>query len=347
MRFFSKTMFKHQNLTAAALLTLMSLAGQQATAAETLTFSSWLPPTHPVTVNAIKPWAKQVRDATNGNVRVRVLAKPLGSPLVHFDLAKDGVTDIAYGLQSYTKGDRFVVSNVAQFPFLGDSAEKLSAAYWQAAEKYPVIFEEHEGTKVLSLFTHGPGILYNRVQPVASKADLQGLKIRVPGGVANDLVEALGATQMLISPSEIYESLSRGVIDGLTMPAETLVSYKFIDAVKHITRFPGGLYNTTWFLVMNQGKWDSLSKEDQDAIMSVSGEHFARLVGQAWDNADKVGWEAIEAAGIPVVQADEAFVAEIKAAAEPLEKAWAEKAAERGVDGAALLAEIRAQAAAQ
>ena len=334
-------------LASAALLIAAGLPSIPAMAAETLTFSSWLPPTHPVVVNALEPWAEQVREASNGNIRVRILAKPLGSPLVHFDLVKDGVSDIGYGLQSYTKGDRFVLSNVAQFPFMGNSAEQLSVAYWQAAEQHPAIFEEHEGTKVLSLFTHGPGILYNRVKPVASTADLQGLKIRVPGGFANDVIEGLGATQMLISPSEIYESLSRGVIDGLTMPAETLVSYKFIDAVEHITRFPGGLYNTTWFLVMNQARWDSLSQEDQDAIMSVSGEHFARLVGQAWDNADKVGWEAIEKAGIPVVQADDAFIAEIKAAAEPLEQAWTEQAAERGVDGAALLNQIRTQATTQ
>ena len=327
--------------TLAAALLVLGLAGGQAVAAETLTLSSWLPPTHPVVVNAIKPWAKQVHEATGGNVRIRVLAKPLGSPLVHFDLAKDGVTDIAYGLQSYTKGDRFHASNVAQMPFMGENAEALSVAYWQAAEKYPAIKEEHEGTHVLSLFTHGPGILYNRVNPVASKADLQGLKIRVPGGMANDLVEGLGGTQMLVSPSEIYESLSRGVIDGLTMPAEPLVSYNLMDAVKHITVFPGGLYNTTWFLVMNQSKWDNLAKKDQDAIMSVSGEAFAHLVGQAWDDADAAAWEQIKAAGIPIVQADDAFVAEVKAVAEPLESAWAAKAAERGVDGAAMLAEIR------
>ena len=327
----------------ALALALGALCARTVAAAETLTLSSWLPPTHPVVVNALKPWADEVRKVTDGNVRIRILAKPLGSPLVHFDLVKDGVADIGYGLQSFTKGDRFVVSNVGQFPFLGDSAEALSVAYWQAAEQNPVIFDEHEGTHVLSLFTHGPGIVYNRVHPVTSKADLAGLKIRVPGGVANDLVSALGATQMLISPSEVYESLSRGVIDGLTMPAETLVSYKFIDAVKHITRFPGGLYNTTWFLVMNQARWDGLSQQDRDAISSVSGEHFARLVGQAWDGADAVGWKAIDEAGIPVVDADEAFVAEVEAAAGPLEEAWARKAAERGVDGTALLEQVRGQ----
>lgn len=98
-----------------------------------------------------------------------------------------------------------MLSNIAQFPFPGDSAEALSAAYWQVAEETPVIFAEHEGTHVLSLFTHGPGIIYNRTEnQIAKAADLQGLKIRVPGGVAYDVIAALGAEQMLVSPSGIY-----------------------------------------------------------------------------------------------------------------------------------------------
>ncbi len=327
---------------------LLGISVTSTHAAETLTFSSWLPPTHPVVVNAIEPWAKQVSEVTNGNVRVRVLRKPLGSPLAHFDIAKDGIADITYGLHSYTKGDRFVLSNIAQFPFLGDSAEAVSTAYWQAAMDHPEIIEEHEGTHVLSLFTHGPGIIYSRnAEKIASAADLKGLKIRVPGGVANDVVDALGAEQILISPSEIYESLSRGVIDGLTMPAETLVSYKFIDEVANITRIPGGLYNTTWFLTINQERWDSLSPEDQTAIMSVSGEAFARMQGIAWDTADEAGWIAIEEAGIPVTVADDAFMQEIKNASAPIEKAWADRASERGVDAAAMLETLRERAKGQ
>lgn len=332
------------SLTAAGLL-LSAAPLTSLSAAETLTMSSWLPPTHPVVVNAIKPWADQVREATNGNVRIRILAKPLGSPLVHFDLAKDGIADISYGLQSYTKGTRFVLSNVAQFPFLGESAEALSAAYWQVAEETPEIFAEHEGTHVLSLFTHGPGIIYSRVPGKIEKAaDLEGMKIRIPGGVANDLVAALGAEQMLVSPSEIYETMSRGVIDGLTMPAETSVSYKFIDAVDNITHVPGGLYNTTWFMVINQDRWDTLSEEDQKAIMSVSGESFARMQGKAWDAADAAAWESIKEAEIPVTEANEAFVAEIEAAAAPIEAEWAAAAKEKGVDGEAMLKSLRAKA---
>jgi TRAP-type mannitol/chloroaromatic compound transport system substrate-binding protein len=72
-----------------------------------LVLSSWLPPRHPIVVDAIKPWAKEIEQATEGRVRIRVLVKPLGSPPSHFDMARDGVADITYGLHSFTQDDRF------------------------------------------------------------------------------------------------------------------------------------------------------------------------------------------------------------------------------------------------
>ena len=40
---------------------------------------------------------------------------------------------------------------------------------------------------------------------------------------------------------------------------------------------------------MNEDKWNKLSKQDQDAIMSVSGE-ARRAAGKAWDAADAAAW---------------------------------------------------------
>ena len=63
---------------------------------------------------------------------------------------------------------------------------------------------------------------------------------------------------------------------------------------------------------MNQDKWDKLSKQDQDAIMSVSGEALARLAGKAWDAADKVGLDAMKAANVQIIEASPAFVADVR-----------------------------------
>ncbi len=218
----------------------------------TLVLSSWLPPKHPIVINAIKPWAKQVAEATEGRVKIRVLAKPLGKPPAHFDMAAEGVADITYGLHSFTRDERFAASRVGQFSFLGDDAVGASVAFWQVYTGDLGADAEHKGTKLLGLFVHGPGALHNGVREIESAADLAGLKIRVPGGYINELMSGLGATTQFMSAGEVYEKLSRGVIDGVTFTMEALTAFKLTDDIKYTLTVPGGLYNTTWFVVMNQ-----------------------------------------------------------------------------------------------
>ncbi|NIY95715.1 hypothetical protein HC022_05450 [Salipiger sp. HF18] len=98
--------------------------------AEELIMSSWLPPKHPIVVNAFEPWAEEVEKVTDGRVTVRIMRKPLGSPPAHFDMARDGIADVTYGLHSFTEDDRFNRARLGQFSFLGDDAIANSKAYW-------------------------------------------------------------------------------------------------------------------------------------------------------------------------------------------------------------------------
>ena len=91
---------------------------------------------------------------------------------------------------------------------------------------------------------------------------------------------------------------------------------------------------------MNQEKWDKLSKQDQDAILSVSGEALARLAGKAWDAADKVGLETMKAAGVQITEASPAFVADVRRLTAPLAQEWIKSANAKGVDGAKAYAEF-------
>ncbi|MGQ9369368.1 TRAP transporter substrate-binding protein [Azospirillum sp. ST 5-10] len=318
-------------------------APRAARAATTLNFSSWLPPKHPIVVNAFEPWAEEVKEATDGRVRIRILPKPLGGAPLHFDMARDGVADITYGLHSFTPGDRFLLSRLAEFSFLGNDAAELSVAYWNQYEKRLAKANEHAGVHTLGVFTHGPGVLHNRVRPVRVPDDVKGLKLRVPGGYVSDLMKRMGATPLLAPSPEVYEMLSNGVIEGVTFTLEALTAFKLTDHLKYTSTVPGGIYNTSWFFVMNQGKWDGLEDKDKEAVSKLSGEAFARRVGKAWIEADRVAREKIEAAGIEIIAADPAFVAALAKHVNALEGDWAQEAqAKRGVDGKAALAELRA-----
>lgn len=327
---------------ALAALTAALLAGAAAPAAAdvTLALSSWLPPRHPIVVNAIRPWAEEVEAVTEGRVSVRVLGKPLGSPPAHFDMARDGIADITYGLHSFSQDDRFDKSQVGQFSFIGDDAVAASEAFWTVYTEDLGARDDHAGTHLLGLFTHGPGLFHNNQRRIEAPSDFEGLKIRVPGGYVADLMTDLGATPLFMSSTEVYEKLSRGVIDGVAFTYEALTAFNLTDDVKYSMTVPGGLYNTTWFLVMNEGKWDEIGPEDQAAIEAISGAAFAARVGSAWNDADAAATQEIEAAGIDLYAAPEPVLEAVRAAASAREEAWAASLGE-AYDGAAALARLR------
>lgn len=328
---------------AAALTGASILASGAALAETTLALSSWLPPRHPIVINAIKPWAEEIDKVTDGRVTVRILAKPLGAPPAHYDMAADGIADITYGLHSFTTDDRFERSRIGQFSFIGDDAVSGSKAFWNVYAGLLDAQAEHEDVKLLGLFVHGPGVLHNKVRKIEALEDITGLKIRVPGGYISDLMSDLGAETLFMSSGEVFEKLSRGVIDGVTFTYEALTAFKLTNDLKYTMRVPGGLYNTTWFLVMNQGVWEGISQEDQAAIEAISGATFAERVGAAWNAADEAALVGINEAGIEISDAPAALLDTIKAKAAIHEENWAKAIAEDGFDGAAALKELRAQ----
>ncbi|MCG7522036.1 TRAP transporter substrate-binding protein [Ruegeria sp. Ofav3-42] len=339
-----KLKLKGNALLFAGIATAAMTIATTAASETKLALSSWLPPRHPIVVNAIKPWAKQVEDVTDGRVTVRVLAKPMGPPPAHYDMAAEGIADITYGLHSFTTDDRFTRSRIGQFSFIGDDAVAGSKAFWNVYSGPLEAQKEHEGTKLLGLFVHGPGMLHNNVRKIETTDDFSGLKIRVPGGYISDLMSGLGSTTLFMSSGEVYEKLSRGVIDGVTFPFDALAAFKLTGDVKYTMKVPGGIYNTTWFMVMNEAKWNEISEEDQAAIEAISGEAFAELVGQAWIGADEKGNAEAEKAGIEIYEAPAEVVDAIKSQAADAETAWSEAISADGYDGATALEELRKQA---
>ena len=231
----------------------LAFAASSAGAQVTLTTSSWVPPTHALTVTQAE-WCAHVTEATAGRVRCNALAKPVTAPPGTFDAVRDGLTDVSFSVHGYTPG-RYVFTAMSELPFMGDSAEATSVAYQRIHEKYFAALGEHKGMRVLTVFTHGPGMIINTKRAVNAMADMDGLKFRVGGGVVNEIGKIAGINVTLRPAPQSYELLSSGVMDVVFFPAESVESFKLEKLVKHRTTFPGGLYNTSFAFVMNEAAW--------------------------------------------------------------------------------------------
>src|SRR5438067_3914453 len=328
-------MYASRKLAAAA-----SLGAALATASHaqtTLTYSSWVPPTHHLTVWQAN-WAAQAEKATGGRVKFQSLPKAPAAPPGTFDAVREGLVDLSYVTASYTPA-RHLLPLMAELPGMADTAEVNSVAYsrihWQHFQKVG----EYKGVKLLGVFTHGPGQLFTK-KPVNGIADVQGLKIRTGGGIAEQVAKALGASAFVKPAPESYELLSSGVADGVFFPLESIISFKLDTVLEQATLFPGGMYSSSFGFFMNEDKWNRLPRQDQEAIEKISGEHIARLAGASWDEADRKGMEQLKKSGVKIVNADAEFVAEVRKRSAPIVEDWITKAKAKGVDAARVLAEF-------
>jgi TRAP-type C4-dicarboxylate transport system substrate-binding protein len=331
---------KLQHIACATML----LAGAQAWGQTVFTVSTWVPPTHTLSM-AQKDWCDLLEKNTSGKMKCNILPRAVSAPPTTYDAVKNGQADISFTVHGYTPG-RFVHTQMAEFPFLGDSSEPISVAFNRVASRYPQFSAEHQGVKVLSYFTHGPGIVFNTKRPITKVEDLSGLKFRIGGGMVNEISKALAMNVTLKPATDSYELLSGGVMDGTLFPAESTDSFKIDKIIKHATMFPGGLYNTSFVFIMNQAKYDKLSAEEKKAVDAISGEPAARVFGRGWDRVDRVGIALMQANNVQIVKADAKFVADVKAKTAPLELKWVKDAEAKGLkDAAKVLAEFRAEIA--
>ncbi|MBI5275669.1 MAG: TRAP transporter substrate-binding protein [Burkholderiales bacterium] len=331
---------KRQLLVAAATV----LAAGTASAQTTLTLSSWVPPNHSLTL-VQSEWCELVSKNSGGKIKCNLLPRAVAAPPGTFDAVKNGLADVSFIVHGYTPG-RFVHTQMAEFPFLGDAAEPLSVAFHKVASKHPQFAQEHAGVKVIAYFTHGPGIVFNTKRPVAKAEDLQGLKWRVGGGMVNEIAKTLGMNVTLKPAPESYELLAGGVMDGTLFPAESTESFRIDKLIKHATTFPGGLYNTSFAFVMNPAKYDKMSPDEKKAVDAASGEFAARMIGRSWDKVDRRAFALMQANNVNIVKADAKFVADVKAKTSGLEAKWAKEAEAKGLkDAAKVLADFRAEIA--
>lgn len=325
-------------LVAAGLLLAFA---PNAMAEVTLNVTSWAAPGHPMP-NTLGPLCDDIKSVTEGRVVCNILPRPVANASQTFDAVRDGVADLGYIVHGYSPG-RFDLTQVAEFPLMGDTAEIASLAYNRIYTEHLAKANEHEGVVLLAVNTHGPGQIYNIRKPIDMPSDLAGLKMRVGGGTITKVATAVGAVPILKPATEVYELLSGGVIDGVFFAKDGIRPYNLDELIKYVTFVPGGFYNISFGWIANPAKWNSIPESDRKLIEPLLGDALAQRTGRNFDIADKPGEEALKAAGIPIQTASPEFITELRSKLAELESGWIALANEKGVEGEAAFKALRAE----
>ncbi len=328
-------------LAGAAVAALAMTVGAQAQEV-TLTLHQFLPAQANVPKLILDVWADEVEADSEGRIKIeRYPAMQLGgTPPELIDQAIEGVADIVWAVNGFTPG-RFPRTEVFELPFMVSDARAASYAYWK-------MFQEHMAdtdfadVKILGTWVHGPGMLHTDV-PVATPEDLEGLKIRGGSRMVSSLMEKIGATPVGMPVTQIPEALSKGVIDGATIPWEVTTALKVPELVENHTEFEGpAIYNLTFVLAMNKDRYESLPEDLRAVIDANSGLDFSIFAGGTMAAADGPARAAAVERGnnIVTVSAEEAKAWE--ELARPVYDEWIADLEEKGIDGQALIDQAEA-----
>ena len=285
-------------------------------------------PTH-----ALAPWAKKVEEATKNRVKIDIYyAQTLVKGPDIWNAVKTGVADIGWCFHGYwpEMTPLYDVITLPSLPF--KTGEEGSEALWKLYLKFPAIQREFKDVHVLQLWASPPRFLITSKKQVKTIEDLKGMKIRVPGGPATEEMRALGAVPVLIPMPDNYQSLDKGVIDGMDTSWDATYSFRLYEVVKYYTF--ASLSSTHFSMAMNKLKWESLPKDIQEAITSVCGIEGSKFFGRNWyDTAESFVTDHIKKEGYQMIKytlPPEEAERWRKVGAEPIWKEWVKKMESKG-----------------
>jgi TRAP-type C4-dicarboxylate transport system substrate-binding protein len=323
-------------LKALAVSAVLSAMGTGANS-ETFTLSTYVTPKHWTVSEGLARWAKEVQEATQGRVTINILGSPLGRPEAHFELARDGIADIALTVPGYSPG-RFVLIEVGSLPGVAGTGLSRAVALWRTVEKYSEMRDEFAGVVPLAAYTTTPMNVFNTKRSIERLDDFSGLKLHVAGGVMSDVASSLGAVPVAQPTATAYEVISRGVVDGIIFTTNGIHAFNLHRIVKNATIIPGGLTAAPIILVMNKAKYDRLQQSDREAIIKISGANISGIIGTLWDSYDAKGVAALREVGVEPQNASPGLTEQIRVASRPVIEKWITDAkSKRNVDAEPIL----------
>lgn len=330
---------------ASAAVTALVMSGSVSQAQEvTLRMHTFIPPVANPGKTFLAPWAEKIGKDSNGRIKVQPFwAMQLGGKAPQLlDQARDGVVDIVWVLPGFTPG-RMPRVEPFELPFVHKDAlsSTLALQDFQAKHLAPDLKDYHP----LLLHAHD-GFLFQTKTPITKMSDLKGQKLRAASRGGVWLLEALGATGVGLPLPQIPAALSKGVIDGVTLPFEIAPAVKTPELVSHFSTLSGPqsrLGTNVFTFLMNKDTYDALPPDLRKVIDDNSGSNIARAAGENWRKVEEPGRKAVEAqAKNKFHVVPEAEVAKMKAAAEPVFQRWYAEVKKSGIDGPALVSDARA-----
>lgn len=222
-------------------------------------------------------FADEIEARTNGEVKIKIFwSEGLAKSGEALELLQNGGLDMAAMSPGYFPAQLPLHVAPNSIPMKMDTVDQANTLMKRLLAEVPAYAEEAEANGIKALFFHhlNPYLLVSR-EPITTVAQMEGKKMRTWGNDMPRMVQAAGGTPVTMMLPEIYEGLSRGVVDTAPFAVDLVVNYKIHEVAKHISEIT--LWEgPSWGVWISTGAWDKLTDEQRTVVEEVSTEAMER-----------------------------------------------------------------------
>lgn len=275
----------------------------------------------------VKFWMEQIKAQSGGAVDFEYYpAEQMGKAKDFLALTQAGTVDVSYVAPAYVP-DKLPLSGVANLPGLFEKSCPASLAFWKLGQPDALIGKTElapNGVRLVFAAALQPYQLFSSSRPLESAKSIEGMKLRSAGGVMDLTLRKMKAVPIQMASPEVYQSLSRGTLDGGVWAFTSIVAYDWGPLLKHATIGENfGSFLVTY--VINENKWKQLSPAVQKAMLEA-GEATTRRHCTQLEQDEQADIEKLKKMGMtitPLPKAAKEMVAkEISTVTEDWAQTW-------------------------
>ena len=336
-------MFKQFAKTVLALAAVVSIGAAQAQTTTKIKIADSFPVGHYLPRYITTPMMEKLKanPAAKGIEFEYYPAEQMGKAKDFLSLVQSGVIDIAYVAPGFVS-DKMPLSVVSELPLEFSGSCQGTMAYWNLAKPGGLLDKKEfapNGIRLLFTIVLPPYQIITR-KPFSNLKEVEGMKIRASGSAKELVLKKLKAIPVLMPTPDVYESLSRGTIDGVLFPFNSLAPYEIHKLSKTGTIGENfGTFVANW--VISEKRFQSLPPAVQQDLTAM-GEQLTKAACTQVEKDEAGDIEKVKAAGVkltPLSAADHATVATVM---QDVAKDWADTLDKRGKSGTEVLNAFKA-----
>lgn len=318
-----------RSLLASSALTAALAVASVLAAAPALAQTKWdLPAAYPATnfhtVN-LQQFADDIDKASGGKLKITVHANASLFKAPEIKRAVQGGQAQIGEILLVNFQNEWQVFGADGIPFLADSYDE-AAKLWRVQK--PLLEKKlaEQGMMVLYAVPWPPQGIYSK-RPLASAADLRGIKWRAYSPATARIAELVGAQPVTIQAAEVSQAFATGVVESMMSSGSTGWDAKLHEHVKF-------WYDTQAWLpknavIVNRAAFDALDAPTKAAVMKAAADAEVRGLA-ASKRANTESLDRLKAGGMQILPPSPQLTADMKKVGQTLLKEWLDKAGPEG-----------------